>query len=137
MGKFVKGQSGNPAGRPIGSRQRVAEKLIADLATIWEEEGETILRRLALTEPAKLATIAYGLLPREAFLHVQHSGAALDAAEQEMMHEVLQAVSAAVPNAGAREPGEVLQLVLDALRMHTARPLLVHTSDNQSEGHGS
>ena len=54
------GQSGNPAGRPLGARARISEKLLADLTTVWEHQGESVLRRLAIEDPGKLAQIAYG-----------------------------------------------------------------------------
>jgi hypothetical protein len=65
-GRWLKGAaSPNPAGRPMAARQRISEKLLADLAVVWEEHGSGVLQRLAVTEPAKLAQIAYGLLPRD------------------------------------------------------------------------
>ena len=65
------GQSGNPAGRPIGARAKITEKLLADLADVWEEHGSSVLQRLAVTDPGKLAQIAYGLLPRDVFISVE------------------------------------------------------------------
>jgi hypothetical protein len=59
------------AGRPLGARQRISEKLLADLATVWEAHGESVLARLATEEPGKLAQIAYGLLPRDVFISVE------------------------------------------------------------------
>jgi hypothetical protein len=70
---WVKGVSGNAAGRPAGSRQRIAEKLVADIADIWETHGEAVLRHLATNEPAKFATIAYGLLPRDVFIKTEQA----------------------------------------------------------------
>ncbi|MGY4296133.1 hypothetical protein ACVWXN_004228 [Bradyrhizobium sp. i1.4.4] len=64
------GQSGNPMGRPAGARQKIAERLIADIAEVWEACGKEVLKRLAIEEPAKLATIAYGLVPKDIFLNV-------------------------------------------------------------------
>jgi len=58
------GQSGNPKGGPIGARQKISEQLLADLAVVWEHQGESVLRRLAIEDPGKLAQIAYVLLPR-------------------------------------------------------------------------
>ena len=52
------------------NRQRISEKLLADLAKVWETHGEPVLKRLAISEPGKLATIAYGLLPRDVFISV-------------------------------------------------------------------
>jgi hypothetical protein len=71
-GRWLPGQSANPAGRGMTNRQRISERLLADLADVWERHGASVLERLAVTEPAKLATIAYGLLPRDVFVQVQH-----------------------------------------------------------------
>jgi hypothetical protein len=55
-GRWLKGTPPlNPAGRPLAARQRISEKLLADLANVWEENGESVLRRLTIEEPAKLA----------------------------------------------------------------------------------
>ena len=59
---------GNPAGRPIGARQKISEKLLADLAVVWEQQGGSCWSGLAVTDPGKLAQIAYGLLPRDVFI---------------------------------------------------------------------
>ena len=53
--RWPKGQSGNPAGRPVGARQRISEQLLADLASVWEEHGVSVLQRLAVTDAGKLA----------------------------------------------------------------------------------
>jgi hypothetical protein len=59
------------AGRPQSSRQRISETLLRDLAEVWENNGKIVLEKIAVTDPAKLATIAYGLLPRDVFVKVQ------------------------------------------------------------------
>jgi hypothetical protein len=68
--RWQKGQSGNPAGRAVGARQKISERLLADLASVWETHGESVVS-LAITEPGKLAQIAYGLLPRDVFISVE------------------------------------------------------------------
>ena len=65
---FQVGVSGNPAGRPRGTvsnRTKIAERLIADIREVWEACGIDVLKRLAADDPAALAKIAYGLIPRE------------------------------------------------------------------------
>jgi hypothetical protein len=69
-GRWLKGTTGNAAGRGMTNRQRISEKLPGDLATVRETHGESVLERLALSDPGKLATIAYGLLPRDVFISV-------------------------------------------------------------------
>jgi hypothetical protein len=70
-GRWLQGSGSPSPGRPVSSRQRISERLLADLAVVWEEHGKTVLERLAKDDPAKLATIAYGLLPRDVFVRVE------------------------------------------------------------------
>src|SRR5262245_40163849 len=65
------GQSGNPAGRPLSSRQKISERLLSDLAEVWDAHGKRVLESLAISDPGKLATIAYGLLPKDVFVRVE------------------------------------------------------------------
>jgi hypothetical protein len=67
-GRWLPGTTGNAAGRGMTNRQRISERLLADLAAVWETHGESVPQRLATTDPGKLATIAYGLLPRDVFI---------------------------------------------------------------------
>jgi hypothetical protein len=59
-GRWLKGQSANPTGRPMSSRQKISERLLADLADVWEKHGKDVLLKLAVSDPGKLATIAEG-----------------------------------------------------------------------------
>ena len=63
-GKWLPGKSGNPAGRPQGSRQKISNQLLADLESVWAQHGKAVLQRLAVDDPAKLATIAFGYCRR-------------------------------------------------------------------------
>jgi hypothetical protein len=70
---FKPGQSGNPAGRPRGSRNRLADAFVTDLAAAWEEHGVMALTKCATAEPAKFVSIIASLLPRDVSLNVTHS----------------------------------------------------------------
>jgi len=50
---------------------RDRKRLLADLAEVWEVSGKEVLERLAKDDPAKLVTIAFGLLPRDVFISVE------------------------------------------------------------------
>lgn len=120
---WKKGQSGNPMGRPAGARQRIAEKLIADIAEIWEACGIEVLKRLAVEEPAKLATIAYGLVPKDIFLNVAQTGpAGLEPSDWATLRRVLDIVQATAPDGAP--PQLVFETIENALRAEFARPIL-------------
>jgi hypothetical protein len=58
------GQSGNPAGRPKGSRSKFNEAFLADFIAAWEQLGPEALTRTATESPAVFVRVAASLLPR-------------------------------------------------------------------------
>jgi hypothetical protein len=65
---FKPGQSGNPAGRPRGSRNKLGEDFLADAYQQWQQHGSTALETMAKEEPAKFCQMVAGLLPKESVL---------------------------------------------------------------------
>jgi len=115
------GQSGNPSGRPIGSRNKFAEAFVSDVAEAWAKDGASILNRVAQDEPAKFLDVCARIVPKD----VQVSLSArmpngLEAEDWQALLELLGAVKAALPG-DTRRPGEITQLVTDALRLHSAK----------------
>ena len=121
------GQSGNPAGRPIGARQKIAELIINDIRVEWERSGAAILQRMAIEEPAKFAQLAAGLIPRETLLTVaQRLPGNLEGEDWELMLSVCSAIKQALPSGNQRQPSEVLNFVLDAIRQADAKLIAIY-----------
>lgn len=71
------GQSGNPNGRYLGSRQKLTEKFINDLSAFYEQEGAALIKRLADENPAALIQVVARLLPKESHIEIS-AGSSLD-----------------------------------------------------------
>jgi hypothetical protein len=57
------GQSGNPAGRQRGSRNKMSENFLRDLHATWERHGALALERCAIDDPSGFVrTVASGWL---------------------------------------------------------------------------
>jgi len=68
---LVAGVSGNPAGRPLGSRNRLTNALVADLTASWEKHGPAVLERLRIDDPATYARLAASLVPKDVSITVE------------------------------------------------------------------
>jgi hypothetical protein len=62
---WVKGQSGNPAGRPKGSKHKLQTSFWNDLQRTWKERGVEALRRVAENDPSTFVRVCASLMPKE------------------------------------------------------------------------
>src|SRR5262249_19812467 len=63
--RFKPGQSGNPAGRPKGSRNKVSEKLLDALAIDFDDHGKEVIEKVRVERPADYLKIVASLVPKQ------------------------------------------------------------------------
>ena len=85
--RWPPGQSGNPAGKPPGTRTAFSQGFIHDFALVWAEEGLEAVRKVAKKSPEAFVAIA-----------------------------ALAAIRQGLPSADQMQPGVVFQHVLGALQ---------------------
>jgi hypothetical protein len=59
------GQSGNPAGRPKGSRNKLEERFLADLLEHWESNGNDAIAAACDKDPVGYVKVVASLMPKK------------------------------------------------------------------------
>jgi hypothetical protein len=64
-GRFLPGESGNPAGRPKGSKNKLATSFFDDCYAVWLESGKGALQEMVAMDPASFARLVGSQMPKE------------------------------------------------------------------------
>jgi hypothetical protein len=71
--RWTAGVSGNPNGRPVGSRQKFSQTFADDFLTVWNESGIEAVRKLAQTNFEAFVAIVARILPKDFALTVEQA----------------------------------------------------------------
>lgn len=69
---FKPGESGNPAGRPVGARNRLGEAFLEALESDFKAHGKEALIACRTEAPETYIKVIAGLLPKEIKAEVSH-----------------------------------------------------------------
>ena len=123
------GVSGNPNGRPVGSRTVFSQSFLKDLASVWAERGRAAMEKTAIDQPGVFFATCARLIGPEVKLTIeQRLPGNLSIEDWQMMKEVIAAVRQAIPDATNAPPGAVLEHVLGALQAVEAK--IINCSEN-------
>lgn len=98
---YQPGETGNPRGRPRGSRDRITQAFLNDMEDAWRKDGADAIKRMAADHPVDFVKVVASLLPRDinitsdAFvdalkeLHALRAGPILDAIVDQVSVEPL------------------------------------------------
>jgi len=64
------GQSGNPSGRPKGSRNKLGEAFLEDMLADWEANGPAAIREVREKKPDAYLKVVASILPRDLNINV-------------------------------------------------------------------
>jgi len=90
-GTFTAGVSGNPKGKPKGSRNKLGEAFITDLQADWAEHGSKVIETVRLEKPSDYLKVVASILPKELNVRVDP----LDEMDDDELTAILAAARAA------------------------------------------
>lgn len=100
------GQSGNPAGRPKGSRNKLSESFLADVLNEWENHGAVAISAMREKNPGDFCKMVASLLPKDVNLNVNNEIEMTDDELAQRIRELSRAFAPFLERAGGAAEGD-------------------------------
>jgi hypothetical protein len=110
---FKPGQSGNPAGRPKGARNKLAESFLDDVLKEWETHGAVAVSDMREKNPGDFVKMVAGLLPKEMTLNVNNEIEMTDDELRERIRNLAGQLAPFLEGTGATDSGVEAQAITD------------------------
>ncbi len=91
---FKPGQSGNPAGRPKGSRNKLTEDFLGDVLEAWKTSGKTAIAEMIADKPGDFVKMVAGLIPKDVNLNINDTS---DMTDDELAQRVRELAAQLAP----------------------------------------
>lgn len=87
--RFQKGRSGNPSGRKKGSRNKLSEKFIADVARDWSKHGKEVLDNVRALQPGIYLRVVASLISKDYLEEQPDSSSAHEGAKERFLRKLM------------------------------------------------
>lgn len=102
---FKPGQSGNPAGRRVGSRIKLSEAFLAALCEDFVQYGRETIERVRVEKPDAYLKVVASILPKQ----LEVTTDPFDGVSDDDLATIVAAATAALQQEGEDEHGATLQ----------------------------
>jgi hypothetical protein len=99
--KWAPGESGNPKGRPVGDRNKLATQFFTDLYADWLEHGAAAIQQMREVHPTAYVRTVASVLPRE--LHVK-AASIVEGWTEDEIKRALERIRATITGTGTEPP---------------------------------
>jgi Family of unknown function (DUF5681) len=118
------GESGNPAGRPLGSRNKLSESVIQDIAADWAIGGAETIARVRMTDPATYFRVVASILPKDVLVNVQQQTPGnLSSEDWALMVDLVKLIRLSAPANAKALPSELAPVIEDSIRSFFAKSI--------------